>query len=290
MEAQVYKKLHPRKYAQRFLSSGVRSDGRSLSDGARKPVVTAGSIGSALGSAMLKLGRTTVVAGINARLEAPSPNAGDEGTFEVRAEAEPFSARLRSRTAATPPNQILSARLASVLAPHVDLKALCVEKDVLAWRVMLSTYCVDDDGNVADAAVLAAVAALQDLRLPAVSMAGATPDADDGSDEEEDDDDDDVLATVHENRSAPIALDSYPLSVTFALVDGHALLDPSAEEEAVADSMVSLMVRPTGELCSVLKPGGAAVPQSVLRECVKRAAARAPVLAKALAGAARTTR
>lgn len=289
MEAQVYKKLHPRKYVQRFLSSGVRPDGRSLSAGARKPIVTAGSIGSALGSAMLKLGRTTVVAGINAWLAAPSPNAPDEGTFEVHAEAEPFSARLRTHTAATAPNQILSARLASVLSPHIDLASLCVEKGVLVWRVVLTAYCVDDDGNVADAALLAAVAALQDLRLPAVSMAGAGGDAD-GEAGDEGDEDEDVLAVVHEGRTTPLALESLPLSVSFALVDGCALIDPSAEEEKVADAALALLVRPTGELCGVLKPGGTPMPQTLFRECVERAAKRAPVMAKALAGAARAGR
>lgn len=47
---------------------------------------------------------------------------------------------------------------------------LSIEKGKSAWKLMVDVYCVDHDGNVADAALIAVMAALRSLRLPAVSI------------------------------------------------------------------------------------------------------------------------
>ena len=49
----------------------------------------------------------------------------------------------------------------------VQVEDLCIEEGKLAWKIHLDVVCVDDDGNVHDAAHLAALAALQKLELPA---------------------------------------------------------------------------------------------------------------------------
>jgi exosome complex RNA-binding protein Rrp42 (RNase PH superfamily) len=50
----------------------------------------------------------------------------------------------------------------------VDASSLCIVPGKSAWRLQVVSCVMCDDGNVADAALLAAVAALQDTMLPSV--------------------------------------------------------------------------------------------------------------------------
>lgn len=273
MNAQVYKKLNPRQYVERFLSNGLRPDGRSLKDDTRmfrKLNITIGSIGSALGSAMLKLGNTKVVAGVNAELGPPEEGTG---TLEVVADVKPFASRY-TKPQSVSPSAALATHVRSTLMPFIDLSALVVESDELAWRLTLTIYCIDADGNVTDAALLAAVAALRDLRLPTISAL----EGDDGSD-------DGAVASIDERVTLPISFDTFPLSVSFALIGAHALPDPTHDEEEAADGVLTLLVSARGELRAALKPGGAALEPGMFATCMRLAAARAPEIASKIDGA-----
>lgn len=60
-----FRTLHPVKYYRDYLSHNIRPDGREL-DKFRPVVVNAGTISTADGSAIVKLGKTTIVCGIKA--------------------------------------------------------------------------------------------------------------------------------------------------------------------------------------------------------------------------------
>ena len=70
-EAAAFRKVQPLEYYLRFLSQGVRPDGRALLR-ARKATATGGAVSSADGSCMLKLGQTVVIAGVQAEPTAPT--------------------------------------------------------------------------------------------------------------------------------------------------------------------------------------------------------------------------
>lgn len=57
--------LHPLKYYRDYLAHNIRPDGRDL-DKFRPVVVNVGTISTANGSAVVKVGKTTVVCGIKA--------------------------------------------------------------------------------------------------------------------------------------------------------------------------------------------------------------------------------
>lgn len=44
----------------------------------------------------------------------------------------------------------------------LDLGSLCIVPDKLCWVLYLDVYCLNDDGNLTDASLLAAIAALKD--------------------------------------------------------------------------------------------------------------------------------
>lgn len=270
LQAQVYKKLNPKQYVERFLSNGMRPDSRSLKDASRKfrkLNVKTGSIGTALGSAMLKMGHTTVVAGFNAELCAPED---EEGMLEVLADVKPFGSRYTKQQMMST-NTALATHVRSALLPHMDLKALMVDEDTLAWRLTLTIYCINNDGNTRDAALLAGVAALRSLRLPTVTPLDGDDEVDDGA-----------VASVDERVMVPLQIEGYPLSVTFAIVGGRALVDPTLDEEEAADTTLTLLMSASGELRAALKPGGVPLPAALFADCVRVASSRAPQLASML--------
>lgn len=287
------RKLHPRAYQLRFLSgASVRADGRAP-DAARRATLTAGSVGTAVGSAMAKLGRTTgrttAVAGVSATLVPPS--AGEPGAGRLDVVVHP--AALGARGGRDRSDGGIAAFLKEALGGIVDLEALCVEEGVLVWALKVSVYCVDNDGNAEDAMLFAAVGALLDVRLPTVRMVDDLPEGDPDAivyrDEDEDagehsDNGDDeeaqaaarakaaederVLAVVSEERTERLQIADFSLSVSFALLDEYVLLDPSRDEETVADGRITLVFRSKGALRSVLKPGGAAVSPALIARCL----------------------
>jgi exosome complex component RRP43 len=52
----------------------------------------------------------------------------------------------------------------------VDLKKLSIKTGLWAWRVCLDIYCLDHDGSVLDAGLMAALAALRDTKVPFVAV------------------------------------------------------------------------------------------------------------------------
>lgn len=277
--------MHPREYLQRFLNNEVRPDGRSPTT-ARKVNITLGSIGTAVGSAMLKLGRTTAVAGVHATLVQPAAGAPDQGILDVAVELLSMAAAQYKSGRSSDEALCLTEYVRSLLAPHVDLSKLCVEEGLLAWRLRLTAYCIDNDGNLEDAVLLAAVAAMKNVKLPTVRM---TDEDQNGSSEtnaaatimedgKRTGQSDSVIASATSQRTNSLEMDSYPLPVSFILFDGKSLIDPSMEEEAVCDARITFLFRPSGDLRGVLKPGGKHLSEEVYRSCLAQAKERIPKL------------
>lgn len=93
--AAAFQKVHPLQFHQAFLSRGVRSDGRGLLR-ARHALANARIITSADGSSMVKLGRTTVLAGVRAQPTLPSETEPGLGRVVIVLELAPTCTTLSS--------------------------------------------------------------------------------------------------------------------------------------------------------------------------------------------------
>jgi len=69
---ELFKTVYPSEFYNKFLSNNIRPDGRTL-EAVRKTSVSFGSITSAVGSAFLKQGNTSITAGV--KLEYGPPPA-----------------------------------------------------------------------------------------------------------------------------------------------------------------------------------------------------------------------
>ena len=55
---------------------------------------------------------------------------------------------------------------AIVSSGAINFEDLCIQKGRSAWQLYADIVCLDYDGNVEDASILALVAALRDVKLP----------------------------------------------------------------------------------------------------------------------------
>lgn len=288
MDEEVFSRIQPREYLKRFLDNNVRPDSRNPAM-ARKLTMTTGSVNTAVGSAMLKLGRTTAVAGVQATLVEPHPNSPDEGVIEFSAEILATASLNFRQVRSSDDALVLTHYLRQWLDPHIDRKALCVESELLVWHLSLTVYIIDNDGNINDAAVLASVAALRNVLLPSVSLMD-----DDEMDTVADADSTEknggagdgkvsnhsAIAVASAKRTIPLQLDHLPIVVSFALFNDKALIDPTAEEEAVMDSRLTFLLSPSGDVRSVDKPGGKPLSGPLYESCLSQAKQRAIILVK----------
>lgn len=94
-EILIYQRLHPRAYLERFIAESIRPDGRGLADfrelyiaqGSehrlwhiiKRLIAVLGSIGTADGSALVKLGDTMIVCGVKGEIAEPELDAPSRG-------------------------------------------------------------------------------------------------------------------------------------------------------------------------------------------------------------------
>lgn len=258
--AKQYRSLHPTKFYRDYLSNGIRPDGREFNK-FRPVVINSGSIATADGSAIAKVGDTTVICGIKLELCKPKAERPNEGFLIPNIELHPIcSPRFRPG----PPSdlaQINSKALYDILsdAKCINLTDLCIEPDKLVWCLYADIVCLDHNGCVLDASILALVAALKAVKIPIVKY-DATLDHKDILDER-----------------VPLQLNCTFISTTYAIFEGIILTDPTAEEESLCSGVLTVVVAGT-ELCTVLKPGGTPLKEEQLIKCIEQSMGQARLL------------
>lgn len=93
----------------------------------------------------------------------------------------------------------------------IDTSSLCIHPEKAAWVLYVDATCINYDGNVFDAALVAMVAALRNTRLPT-----ATYNEDTGR------------TTCSRRTKAPLAIGRLPISASFGTFESCVLRDLSA--------------------------------------------------------------
>ena len=130
-----------------------------------------GPIESANGSAMVRIGETTMIAGINLEIVQPGQNTPKEGDYELNVHLWPICSS-SIRPGAAPEEafslaDFLNKTIFNKKNEVIDMSQLCVEEGRACWVMKVDVLCLEHDGNLEDAASLAVISALHDLRVPA---------------------------------------------------------------------------------------------------------------------------
>jgi len=271
---EAHRRLYPTEFLRKFVAQGVRPDGRRLTK-FRKAAVTVGAVcGSAVGSALVKLGNTTVLAGVRAEL-GPQPVLPLEGSAAPRRVAVnvdlPPLCSPRFRGGRLPDEASVLAQRLNTLVTELKLvpaDALAFDADGrLAWYLFVDVYCIDFDGAVFDACLAAVVAALRSVRLPRGSVQQQQRSPQQSRPQ----------VQLEAGSEHGLQLAATPVATTFALFDTALLADPTAEEETLQTSALTVVCdAERGTICEIYKPGGAPLAESrIFGECIPLALTRA---------------
>ncbi|KAL0569786.1 hypothetical protein V5O48_012178 [Marasmius crinis-equi] len=254
LKAAIFQRLHPRVYLERFLLEKIRPDGR-VEDEWRDIDINVGSISTANGSALIRLGNTTIVCGVKAEIAEPELDRPNEGFLVPNID---LPAICSSKFKPGPPSeeaQILSERLNDVLVAIVDemsssnilpLSSLCIHPGKSVWVLYVDATCINYDGNAFDAGILAMVCALRDTILPQATydeITGRT-----------------ICSSPYSKLKPGVRLQldesRLPIGLSFGLFGGkHIITDPTSFEEPLLDTSISVVMDGKGQLTSVNQVG-----------------------------------
>ncbi|XP_073526283.1 exosome complex component RRP43-like [Phyllobates terribilis] len=266
VDFEAYRCLFPLQYFERLLTDSVRPDARQLQQ-ARDTTLALGAVGCANGSALAKIGSTTMLSAIKMEIMTPTAELPDEGNIAIEFHLPPICSPIVRPGRPAEAAQVISKQLSDTILSSgmINLKELSLVSGKAAWMAYLDIYCLDSDGALFDAALLSAVAAFSHLRIPVVSL----------NDEgrvvilAEDDTERKMGEEAVNKEKRKLNLSNIPFSLTCILHKNYILADPTSEEESVMETTVTVVLNDSHQLVSLYKSGGSILLYtSALQECV----------------------
>lgn len=235
-----------RNHIEELLKKGTRVDGRSLAD-IREISVETGLIESADGSARVKYGKTDVIVGVKIIPGTPFGDTPGKGVLTTGAELIPMA---HSMFESGPPSEN-AIELARVVdrgireSGMVDVDKLCVVEGEKVWMCFIDIYALDYDGNLFDAANLAAVSALKTAIVPGEQYG------------------------LGENKPLPVTCT--PISVTAVKIANTLILDPNFDEEQISVARLTVTTDDDGNFRAMQKGGDGSITLDELTQCLDNA-------------------
>ncbi|KZV76138.1 hypothetical protein PENSPDRAFT_570425 [Peniophora sp. CONT] len=264
----TFQRLHPHTYLERLLAEGVRPDGR-LPHEWRDVSVNVGSISTADGSSLIRLGDTIIVCGVKAEIAQTELDTPNHGFLVPNLDLPAMSSPKFKPGPPSEEAQIISSRLYEALlaADVVPLETLCIHPGKAAWVLYVDATCINYDGNAFDAALIAMVAALKNVRLPKATY-----------------DEDTDRTTCSRKTREPLQLGRLPAAYSVGIFDQTTLLvDPTSFEEPLMDAHNTVILDEKHELLSVSSTGFAGLSdQDHVRSSIELAKQQHALVADAL--------
>jgi len=236
-----------RDYLAKLAKNGKREDGRKF-DEFRNIQIETNVISKAEGSARVKIGNTQVVTGIKMDMGEPYPDTPDSGVMTTAAELIP----LASPDFESGPPREDAIELARVVdrgireSEVIEVDKLCIEPGELIWMVFVDIHIIDFDGNLFDAASLAALAALMTTKIPIERLKPTFEKL-----QEKYSSIKNYLSEHPNNYSLP--LKTPPISCTSVKYNGAIVIDPALDEEEIAEVRLTVATDEKGDIRAMQK-------------------------------------
>ncbi|CAG8617855.1 1271_t:CDS:2 [Paraglomus brasilianum] len=260
VDADSIRRIQPLEYFRHFTDQKIRPNGRVFNR-FRKTTLHLGSVTTADGSAVVRIGNTSVVCGIKAEVAEPNVNTPREGYLVPNVELSPMCSPNFKPGPPSELAQVLSETVNKLLKSSsvLSLESLCIEEGKAVWVLYCDVVCINYDGNILDASVYAVVSALSNVRLPKITYA-------------------DGIVKATPDKTIELSLSRIPFSATFAIFNGEILADPDETEEVILEERITIICDEEGQLCSVLKSGGSSSTRETFSTCLELARNRYSVL------------
>jgi len=265
-----------RDYLAKLAEQGKRADGRKF-DEYRKIEIEPRVVSKAEGSARVKIGNTQVMVGVKMDVGEPYSDSPESGVLTTAAELIPLAS---PDFEAGPPRED-AIELARVVdrgvreSEVVELDKLCLEPGEKVWIVFIDIHILDYDGNLFDAASLAALAALFTAKVPIARI-----------------DENDInsytkrlreiysITGVEEaiinkqidmikSNDYPLPLKEPPVSCTSVKYNGVVVLDPSLDEEEIAETRLTVATDKNGDIRAMQKGLSGSFTREEIKKVIK---------------------
>jgi exosome complex component RRP42 len=235
------------KTVHEIVVKGKRIDDRGPLD-YRPLTIMLGTVEKANGSAEVYLGKTRVLAGVKIQTGTPFEDTPNEGILTVNAEFVP----LAFPTFETGPPDEDSIELARVVdrgireSKAIDLQKLCIEPGKKVFVVFVDIYILDHDGNLIDAAGMAALGALVSAVMQEFEVKGGE--------------------LRYKDSKVAVPMQNYPVAITSVKIGSSIVVDPCLEEEQVMSCRLTVTTDKNDNVCAMQKGGvGIFTPEEVIQ-------------------------
>jgi len=223
------------KYVYSGLKNGKRFDGRKP-DEYREIKIETGISKNAEGSAKVTLGKTEVMVGIKIDVGTPYPDSPDKGVMSTSAEflpmASPDFESGRPGEVEVELGRVVDRAIRE--GNCIDFEKLCIEEGEKVFMVYVDILVTNHDGNLIDAAGIAAMAALKEAKLPKL---------------------DENNNIIYGEHSGKLPLKNTVLSITVRPLDDKLYVDCTEYEEASLETRLTVGVTKDGKITSLQKGG-----------------------------------
>lgn len=243
----------------RTIAEGKRLDGRQMDESRVLRIY----FGTDWGCCQVSLGETKILAQVSCEVQQPKPTRPNEGLLFINLELSPMGAPHfeagRQSELAVQLNRLLEKCIKD--SRCVDLESLCIVAEEKVWALRVDVNVLNHEGNLVDAASVAALTALSHFRCPDVTITGEET----------------IIHDASERDPIPLSLHHYPVCVSYAVFNSgeNVAADPTAIEEKVSDSQIVYAVNAYRELCGLHLGGNALTSYDIIVQCANRAAKRA---------------
>ena len=251
-------------FIKKSILEGIREDGRKL-DEYRDIQIEINKIPQANGSARVKIGNTEVIAGVKYSVGTPYPDTANQGMFMVNMELSPMSSK-EFRAGPPSPEAIEISRVVDRVireSKTVDFEKLCIKEGEAAWMLSVDIYPINAEGNLFDAAVIAALLAIKNSKFPEY--------------------DEKTGKVNHEVRTKNgVKLQNLPAMVTVVKIGDQLVIDPTNKEEQIMDARLHIATIDNGNICAMQKGGVTHLSYDELKNAIKLASDKGKDLRKLL--------
>ncbi|XP_049900251.1 exosome complex component RRP45 [Epinephelus moara] len=247
-----------RDFLLKAIEEKKRLDGRQTYD-YRKMKIT---FGTDYGCCFVDLGKTRVMAQVSCELVAPKENRPNEGIMFFNIELSPMASPAFEQGRQSELSVKLNRQLERCLrnSKCIDTESLCVVSGEKVWQIRVDVHMLNHDGNLMDAASIAAITALCHFRRPDVGIQG----------------DEVTVYSPEERDPIPLSIYHMPISVSFSFFQQgtYLLVDPCEREERVMDGLLMIAMNKHREICSIQSSGGIMLLKEQVMRCSKIASVK----------------
>ncbi|XP_040892188.1 exosome complex component RRP45 [Toxotes jaculatrix] len=247
-----------RDFLLKAIEEKKRLDGRQTYD-YRKIKIT---FGTDYGCCFVDLGKTRVMAQVSCELVAPKENRPNEGIMFFNIELSPMASPAFEQGRQSELSVKLNRQLERCLrnSKCIDTESLCVVSGEKVWQIRVDVHMLNHDGNLMDAASIAAIAALCHFRRPDVGIQG----------------DEVTVYSPEERDPIPLSIYHMPICVSFSFFQQgtYLLVDPCEREERVMDGLLMIAMNKHREICSIQSSGGIMLLKDQVMRCSKIASVK----------------